>query len=239
MEPVSPGGEGGGGRGAEWRRVGGFDSWPLDWMLMLPSLLRSSSSCPSLVLSFPSPCCKRKPFELTWTCVCVCNGHVYFSFGLLARVCLRECSIPYICGTMDRVSLRSRSFYWVWTAEKRFSCFYIEAIFPSRPVAFKNTDFRRSGTAGRLAISAHLPFRGSLVSRSLYISLGSVGLINRYHSSWTRHEIRRDILSRCLRLDCYRKFVSGWWTRIENWCGKIFNSYEFRMRDCVFGQKEF
>lgn len=38
----------------------------------------------------------------------------------------------------------------MWTAEKRFSCFYIEAIFPSRPVAFKNTDFRRSRTAGRV-----------------------------------------------------------------------------------------
>lgn len=31
------------------------------------------------------------------------------------------------------------SFYRVWTSEKRFSCFYIEAIFPSRPVCLQET----------------------------------------------------------------------------------------------------
>lgn len=170
---------GGGGGGTDWQRVGGFDSWPLDWMwmLLLPSLLSlGSSRVLSLMLPFPLPCCKRKPSEWTRDPLCVVVYIFRSVYVVLPCVCA-SASSTYICGTVDRVSLRSRSFYWVWTAEKRFSCFYIEAIFPSRPVAFKNTDFRRSGTAGRLAISTPLPFRESLVPSAL--SFGSVGLISR------------------------------------------------------------
>lgn len=138
------------------------------------------SSCPFLVLPFPSPCCERKPFELTRTCV---------------RMCVRTCiAIVYVFRA--RVFVTSFHIYAVrWTAYLLGRGRFIECgrrrsdshVFTSRqffhlaPLPSRTRALDVSGpTAGRLAISARLLSRDSLVSLyNLPISFRSVRLISR------------------------------------------------------------
>ena len=171
----SLGGEGG---GTDWQRVGGFDSWPLDWMwmLLLPSLLSWLFVCPFPQVPISSTMLQKEAVRVdARSCVVV---YIFRSvYTILPYVCA-SASSTYICGTVDRVSLRSRSFYWVWTAEKRFSCFYIEAIFPSRPVAFKNTDFDVPRSLAVWLLFLLLSLFSEFLPYAL--SFGSIGFINRY-----------------------------------------------------------
>lgn len=186
----SLGGEGG---GTDWQRVGGFDSWPLDWMwmLLLPSLLPWLFVCPFPQVPISSTMLQKEAVRVdARSCVVV---YIFRSvYTILPYVCA-SASSTYICGTVDRVSLRSRSFYWVWTAEKRFSCFYIEAIFPSRPVAFKNTDFDVPRSLAVWLLFLLLSLFSASFSLMLFLSDQSVSSTD-IHSSCTRHEIRRDVL---------------------------------------------
>lgn len=52
----------------------------------------------------------------------------------------------------SRISVGSGSFYRVCTSEKRFSCFYIEAIFPSRPVCLRERQLSPATTCHRAPV---------------------------------------------------------------------------------------
>lgn len=138
-------------------------------------------------------------------------------YVVLPCVCA-SASSTYICGTVDRVSLmlvrgrfiecgRRRSDSHVFTSRQ----FFHLAPLPSRTRTFD--------VPGPLAVWLFLPLSPFASLSSLLHSLSDQSVSSAdVHSFCTRHEIRRDVLSRRTRSDCHREFVSGriYAIRIDN-----------------------
>lgn len=93
---------------------------------------------------------------------------------------------------------RRRSDSHVFTSRQ----FFHLAPLPSRTRTFD--------VPGPLAVWLFLPLSPFASLSSLLLSLSDQSVSSAdIHSSCTRHEIRRDVLSRRLRSDCYREVVNG------------------------------